>query len=171
MAASGAARMADWPGPDPLRPADATDGALTAYAGFWRRAVAASIDVAILLLLLVPIILVVVMTFDVRADRLGPGDAVYWLANILITWLYYAGLESGVRQATLGKRLMRLKVTDLDGEPISFGRATARHFAKLVSAAPLMIGFLAAAVTARRQGFHDMIAGCLVVYAPDGAVG
>jgi uncharacterized RDD family membrane protein YckC len=163
-------RMAEWVGPDnPLHPAE--DAGAAAYAGFWRRAAAALIDALVLLVLLVPIILVIVSTFEVRADRLGPGDAVYWLANLLITWLYYAGLESGVRQATLGKRLMRLRVTDLDGEPISFGRATLRHAAKLVSLLPFMIGFVAAGVSPRKQGFHDMIAGCLVLRGSDSAAG
>ncbi len=70
-----------------------------------------------------------------------------------------------MRQATLGKRLMGLRVTDLEGEAISFARASLRHFAKILSLAPLMAGYLAVAVTARRQGFHDKIAGCLVLRA------
>jgi uncharacterized RDD family membrane protein YckC len=56
-----------------------------------------------------------------------------------------------------------LKVTDLEGRRISFARATGRHFAKLLSGFILMIGFIMAGFTQRKQALHDMIAGTLVV--------
>ena len=62
--------------------------------------------------------------------------------STVIGWLYYAGMESSARQATLGKGLLGLRVTDLDGDRISFLRATGRHFAKILSALILFIGFI-----------------------------
>jgi uncharacterized RDD family membrane protein YckC len=56
-----------------------------------------------------------------------------------------------------------IKVTDLSGNAISFGRATVRHFGKILSAIILLAGYLMVAFTAKKQGLHDMIAGCLVV--------
>ena len=53
-------------------------------------------------------------------------------------------------------------VTDLRGRRISFGQASARHFAKIVSALILGIGFLMCAWTERKQCLHDMMAGCLM---------
>jgi len=82
---------------------------------------------------------------------------------IVIGWLYYALMESSVRQATLGKMALGLMVTDLNGQKISFDRATGRHFAKIISALILFIGFLMAGFTRRKQALHDMIAGCLVI--------
>jgi uncharacterized RDD family membrane protein YckC len=55
-----------------------------------------------------------------------------------------------------------MKVTDLNGARISFGRATARHFAKVLSAFVLFIGFIMVGFTERKQGLHDLLAGTLV---------
>jgi uncharacterized RDD family membrane protein YckC len=55
-----------------------------------------------------------------------------------------------------------LKVTDLYGNRISFERATGRHFAKILSAMILCIGYLMVAFTERKQGLHDLLAGTLV---------
>jgi len=85
------------------------------------------------------------------------------LLGILIGWLYFAGLEGSSMQATLGKKLVNLKVCDLNGDPIGFGRATGRYFAKILSAIVLLIGFIMVGFTQRKQGLHDMIAGTLVV--------
>jgi uncharacterized RDD family membrane protein YckC len=82
---------------------------------------------------------------------------------LVADWLYFAYQESSPAQATIGKRALGIKVTDLEGNRISFGRATGRYFAKYLSAITLFIGFLLAAFTARKQALHDMIAGTLVV--------
>ncbi len=153
--------------PDALKPADDALAA-RAYAGFWRRVAAAVVDVVILTLAVLALSLIIVRSLGYVPELGSVEYAVYLLLNTAIVWLYYAGQESGVRQATFGKRLLRLRVTDLDGEPISFARASVRHFAKLASSIPFMAGFLAVAVTPRKQGFHDMIAGCLVVRADAG---
>jgi uncharacterized RDD family membrane protein YckC len=58
---------------------------------------------------------------------------------------------------------MSIVVTDLQGNRISFARATGRHFAKYLSAFLLGIGFLMAAFTSKKQALHDFIAETLVV--------
>jgi uncharacterized RDD family membrane protein YckC len=83
--------------------------------------------------------------------------------KILMGWLYYALMESSSNQGTLGKMALGLTVTDQAGQRISFGRATGRFFAKILSAMILLIGFFMIGWTARKQGLHDMIAGTLVV--------
>ena len=84
------------------------------------------------------------------------------ILSIVLSWLYSALLESSARGATLGKMVMGARVTDLSGGRISFGRATGRYFAKIISGMILAIGFIMVAFTARKQGLHDMIAGTLV---------
>lgn len=85
-------------------------------------------------------------------------------AALLITWLYHAYFESSSWQATPGKRVVNLYVTDLNGQPISFLNATGRHFAKIITGLiPLLLGYIMAAFTERRQALHDMIAGTLVL--------
>ncbi|MGB6469852.1 MAG: RDD family protein, partial [Candidatus Acidiferrales bacterium] len=66
-------------------------------------------------------------------------------------------------QGTLGKRALGLLVTDLEGRRVSFGRASGRYFGKIVSALILMIGFIMAGFTEKKQALHDMLAGCLVL--------
>jgi uncharacterized RDD family membrane protein YckC len=85
------------------------------------------------------------------------------LLNTLVAWLYFALLESSSSQATLGKMVLGLKVTGLDGDRITFLRATGRYVAKILSALILLIGFLMVAFTEKKQGLHDLIAGTLVV--------
>ena len=80
-------------------------------------------------------------------------------------WLYFAIMESSSRQATLGKLAFGIRVVDLDGDRVSFFRASARFFAKIFSALSLAVGFLMAAFTRRKQALHDMVASCLVVNA------
>jgi len=83
--------------------------------------------------------------------------------SVILMWLYYAGFESSRHQATLGKRIVGVRVTDTVGNRISFGTATVRHFAKILSWLTLGIGFLMILWTKRRQGLHDKIAGTVVV--------
>ena len=78
-------------------------------------------------------------------------------------WLYFALMESSSKQATLGKMALGIIVTDLNGNRLSFGRATGRYFGKIISGAILMIGYIMAGFTEKKQALHDIIAGCLVV--------
>ncbi|MCZ6692889.1 MAG: RDD family protein [Bacteroidetes bacterium] len=85
------------------------------------------------------------------------------MLGLAASWLYYAVLESGSYQGTLGKMLLNLKVTDLEGEQISFSRATGRFFGKFLSSFIIYIGYIMIGLTEKKQGLHDILAGCLVV--------
>lgn len=87
--------------------------------------------------------------------------------GFIIQWLYFALMESSKFQATVGKLAIGLIVTDLDGQRISFGRATGRYFAKILSGLILFIGFIMVAFTERKQGLHDIIASTLVYKTRD----
>ncbi|HEV3421006.1 MAG TPA: RDD family protein [Candidatus Acidoferrum sp.] len=151
------------------------------YAGFWLRLVASLIDGVIMGLaagvLLVPVFILTGMGthLDGLAARHGRPDPailigffgmilVFAAVSMLIQWLYHAYLESGETQATWGKQALGLYVTDLMGNPVTFGRASGRFFAKIVTGMiPLGIGYIMAGFTERKQALHDMIASCLVV--------
>jgi uncharacterized RDD family membrane protein YckC len=77
--------------------------------------------------------------------------------------IYFVLFECSHFRATPGKLVCGLIVVDLHGKRISFWRATARHFAKLLSILTLTIGFMMAGWTHRMQALHDKIAGCLVL--------
>jgi len=122
------------------------------YASFWQRFFAAFIDGFILL------IPNYIFQFMFGKETLGD-----YTASIITGWLYYALLESGSWQATVGKRSLRIKVVDMDGQRISFGQATGRHFGKFISAIILFIGYFMMLWDDKKQTLHDKMAGTLVV--------
>jgi len=88
----------------------------------------------------------------------------YVVLLIVGQWLDYAWMESSEKQATLGKLALGLVVTNTEGRRISFGRASGRFFAKMITGLiPLGIGYIMAGFTERKQALHHMIASCLVV--------
>lgn len=152
------------------------------YGGFWRRLLAFIID--LIFILIIEVFAIGIFGFSGTlgkvfkviqgtpvATAFGAGSLTQTLVPVfiaaavlllLIPWLYYAGLEGTRNQATLGKMALRLVVTDMKGRRISFARATLRHFSKILSLLVLCIGFLMIGFTCRKQGLHDIIAGCLV---------
>jgi uncharacterized RDD family membrane protein YckC len=141
------------------------------YGGFWIRVVAAFIDVAILRVAVSPIRLISgglglagtmsgVPHAGVALAALGGGVLV--IAMFFASWLYEAVMESSSCQATLGKMIFGMKVTDLSGNRISFERATGRYFAKILSKITLGLGYIMVGFTERKQGLHDLVAGTLV---------
>lgn len=136
------------------------------YAGFWMRFAAAFIDG---LIINVPFFIVrlVIQGGDLDNRHMSPEVAgivlLLNLLNIVASWLYFALQESAAPQATLGKRALGIRVTDLNGQRITFGRATGRYFGKILSGCTLFIGYIMAGFTERKQALHDMMAGTLVI--------
>ncbi len=126
------------------------------YAGFWRRLAAIFLDGLIIGAVAAALGLPVVAPAGVGRVSIEP-------LGIVLAWLYFALMESSAKQATLGKMALGIIVTDEQGRRISFARATGRHFAKILSALTLLIGYLMAGFTRRKQALHDMLAGCLVL--------
>jgi uncharacterized RDD family membrane protein YckC len=153
------------------------------YAGFWLRVVAYLIDSIIVsaafMALFIPFAIMTGLTAVL--GNIHPGEdprdigailgGTFFLGLFTVlslaflgAWLYHAKMESSAWQATLGKKALNLRVTDLYGARISFARASGRHFAKLITGMiPLGVGFMLAGLTERRQALHDMIASCLVL--------
>lgn len=152
----------------------AADGAPP--GGFWIRFVAYVIDA---LILLVPTVILVGLfagfvflnrdSLDHEEEGL-PAVLVIALvllvvAMIVINWLYEALMTSSPRGATFGKMALGLRIVRFDGAQLSFGRATARHFAKymVTPMVPLAIGYIMAAFTNRKRALHDILADTLVI--------
>ena len=141
------------------------------YGGFWIRVVAFIIDAIIVRTAAWPISMI--FGLGGLAGTLGGlphsgmglhllGGGVVAVVVVFGSWLYEAFMLSSPYQATLGKMIFGMKVTDLSGNRISFGRATGRHFAKWLSGIILGIGYIMVGFTERKQGLHDMLAGTLV---------
>ncbi|TXK48646.1 RDD family protein [Pontibacter qinzhouensis] len=82
---------------------------------------------------------------------------------LLAHWLYYTLLEASPRQATIGKFVLGLQVTDLHGKPLNLAKSNIRYIVKVVLAAPVLIGFLLIINERRKQVLHDYIAKTVVV--------
>src|SRR5258708_12943387 len=117
--------------------------AVSSYAGFWIRVLATIIDRLILGVLLSPLFFIYILPAIIKASQGGFDEdsphfvlafaPIVWLIAFAVSWAYEAFLTSSEWQGTVGKRVLNLKVTDLNGNRISFGRATGRFFAKLPS--------------------------------------
>ncbi len=126
------------------------------YAGFWNRFVANIYDNIITFVICIPVLVIIGVLVDVDEKQMQ-------LIAILIYWVYHAGFESSEKKATIGKQAMGIIVTDMDGNRISFIKATIRNFSKFISLITLYIGFIMIGFTKKKQGLHDKIAGCLVM--------
>ena len=162
------------------------------YAGFWMRVVAHLVDSILVwvgLMLLGAIISpsVSITIFDKQPGGGGgdysvsyiqPADYmimsntphIHWhghgvleMAWLVLPALYYILFESSRLQATPGKLLCRMRVTDLHGNRIDALRATGRYLGKYLSLLIFGIGFLMVAWTRRKQGLHDILAGTFVI--------
>jgi uncharacterized RDD family membrane protein YckC len=146
------------------------------YAGFWRRLAAFLLDFLIGFGAWLAVIAAV--TFLIAAVMLSVGgqtldsfpkaipnwvNLAYYGLGLVMTWLYYTFAEASRWQGTVGKLALGIKVTDLAGTRISWLRANARYWAKLLSFLIVGVGFLMIAFTERRQGLQDMLASTLVV--------
>ena len=145
--------------------------AIIVYAGFWRRFVAVLVDSIILAIggaIIGGIVGAIIGgVLGASGTDLGTIKAVAgvvgYIISIVLNWLYFTLLESSSKQATLGKMAIGIIVTDLIGNRISFGKANARYWGKIVSAIILLIGFIMAGFTQKKQALHDIMAGTLVV--------
>ncbi|MDX6382521.1 MAG: hypothetical protein QOK48_94 [Blastocatellia bacterium] len=141
------------------------------YAGFWLRFAAYLIDSILLALVTLPVgfaLGVIMATTGVDSDPSITMSVNLLIngASILLGWLYSSLLESSSWQGTVGKKVVGLRVTDLDGNRISFGKATGRYFGKILSGMICLVGFFMAAFTEKRQALHDMLANTLVLSGP-----
>jgi uncharacterized RDD family membrane protein YckC len=150
------------------------------YAGFWRRAVAYVIDALIIVVLAMPFLMLLAprdlsaweqysklptdQLFDLTNPVVRPIMIIVLPVMFVAGWLYYALSESSIWQATPGKRLLGLRVANMEGQRLSFTRASARFFGKVLTGlVPFGVGWILAGLTKRKQALHDMIAGCLVL--------
>ncbi|MEN1995275.1 RDD family protein [Stenotrophomonas bentonitica] len=135
------------------------------YAGFWKRYAAYFIDYILLTVVTLPLSMIINLT------GAGSGNESVQVALTLVVMLlsmvisigYYAGFHASRGGATLGKMAVGIKVVRGNGERISFLRAFYRYLATIVSSLILMIGFIMAAFTERKQALHDMMCDTLVV--------
>lgn len=148
------------------------------YAGWFRRAMAFIIDLAIFLVIFVPFS-VAIGGLAAHARPVNPYHQWIMIAVVSLFWLLLATMES-LAGATLGKKALGLRVTDLNGNRLTFGDALIRNFVKVplwtlpqylfpkATLALLWGGgqipvFLFCAFTAKHQAIYDLLAGSIVI--------
>ena len=137
------------------------------YVGFWKRFVAFLIDTFIVLVVTVPLVLAIYGRS--YGERSGGVFAGFWdfmiqvvlpAVAVIVFWRY--------RGATPGKMAISARIVDAQTlSAPSTGRLVTRYFAYIVSMLPLGFGFIWIGIDRRKQGFHDKIAGTVVVYDDD----
>ena len=151
----------------------------TNYAGFWLRFVAVIIDGlllgAIQFIAIMPILGIMGIGLPTDIQNLDSSEEIDMVAQMMamagvtqivfltIQTLYFSFMESSKYQASIGKIVLGLKVTDVNGSPLDFTKALVRNLCKILSSMILLIGYLMAAFTEKKQALHDMIAGTLVI--------
>jgi len=160
-------------------------------AGFWRRLAAYFIDSMFIAFITLPMLTIIIMQTSlkpfpsIRADQgvvtedylddladnfvdhyqesVKKGLVYSFVIQFIFAWCYFAGMESSPLRATIGKLAVGIYVVDDSGERLSFGRATGRHFGKIISGLIVGIGYIMAGFTSQKKALHDMMAGALVV--------
>ncbi len=129
------------------------------YAGFWIRVGATLIDTIILM-----IVLFIPVSFFISVESYANSDPFTdLLFNFIIpmaitVWFWRKYL------ATPGKMALRLKVVDaVTGDKMSTGQAIGRYFAYIPAMLPFCLGLIWVGVDERKQGWHDKLAGTVVI--------
>ncbi len=134
------------------------------YAGFWIRVAASLIDTALILVLIMPPLIGIYGTayFDMQSMIAGTWDFllswVFPALAVIVFWVY--------RSATPGKLMLHLHIVDAktDAKP-STAQFIGRYFGYYISAIPLMLGLIWVGFDKRKQGWHDKLAGTVVIYS------
>ncbi|WP_042349116.1 RDD family protein [Bacillus massiliigorillae] len=142
------------------------------YASFGRRLAAYLIDGMILSAIISTLAALGILSLiGVNLDLSQLQDPSYSLANnkgylfatFIVGTLYYTLLQSSKWQATIGKKLLGVKVVTLEGDRISFFRAIIRHLVMFSISSLFYFGFIMALFTKRKQTLHDLLAKTLVI--------
>jgi uncharacterized RDD family membrane protein YckC len=153
------------------------------FAGFGRRLVAFTIDNIIINIVFIIFLVIIVAAFAFGSLS---GDADVWIADwtnpsritslaLMVTIFYiavsiaYFTYFHGINGRTPGKMLLALQVLSAEGRPIGFGTAFLRAIGYLVSSLlfTLPLGFIWAIFDKKKQGWHDKIAGTVVIIRPE----
>lgn len=134
------------------------------YAAIWKRAVALVIDTFITTVVSLIFVVISIYIYDYSG---GKSDVSLGLMIFFISqgssWIYHAAFESSSYQATIGKKLLKLKVEDEYGVALNFSRASVRFLLKQVSILFLYIGCVIAFFSQKKQALHDIICSTYVV--------
>lgn len=134
------------------------------YVGFCARVGASLIDTLLLVAITIPLLLAIYgwAYFDSAQTGFiaGPADVlISWILPAVAVILFWMR-----KQATPGKMVVSARVVDAEtGNPLTAGQSIGRYLGYFVSTLPLGLGLVWVAFDARKQGWHDKLAGTVVI--------
>ena len=135
------------------------------YAGFWVRVLASLVDSVLMVLIILPVLYGVYGDHYLASGHLVAGFWDFMLSYVLpavATVLFWA-----YKSATPGKMLIRARIVDArTGRKPTTGQLLLRYLGYFAAMLPLMLGILWVAFDRRKQGWHDKIAGTVVIREP-----
>jgi len=132
------------------------------FASFDQRLLAWVIDYFFITLVFVVLVLLCFVFVEEKEQRIMLIFSSMPLI-VVAKFIYGSIAEAGEKQGTIGKRLLKIKVTDMEGRRLSTEKSFARNAAKVISIIPLFAGYLVSFLNKKQQCLHDLIANTLVV--------
>ncbi|GAB3927152.1 RDD family protein [Mucilaginibacter myungsuensis] len=132
------------------------------FGGFDQRMLASVIDWLIVMAWFVVPAFVAILFIENKMVRLIlPVSLLVFIP--LAYFIYHVVMEGSAKQGTYGKQILKIRVSDTNGEPIDKAKAFARNLAKLLSVLTFPIGYILLFLNKKRQCLHDMVAETLVI--------
>ena len=132
------------------------------YAGFWARLLAAIVDTVVLVLITLPLTIAIYGNKIWESDDLVIGSwdiVINWILPAVIIILFWC-----FRGATPGKMITRMNIVDAQtGALLSVKQSLVRYIGYIISTIPFCLGFIWIGFDKKKQGWHDKLAGTVVV--------
>jgi len=132
------------------------------FAGFDQRWLASVLDWFMVLLVIIFFGVIALLSTSDKSTQIMIALSVLGIIPI-VNFIYHVVMEASPKQATYGKQILKIKVTDLLGERIDVARSLGRNVAKILSVLTLFIGYLYSFFNSKQQCLHDVVAGTLVI--------
>ncbi|MBC6112328.1 RDD family protein [Pedobacter fastidiosus] len=132
------------------------------FAAFDQRLLASVIDHFLIFGIYILLILISFVFIEGKDQRIM-AFLIPFPSIFIIKLIYGTFAEASIKQATIGKRLINIKVSDLEGSRISFGTSAIRNFSKILSVIPVFFGYLYSFLNKKHQCWHDIAANTLVI--------
>lgn len=132
------------------------------FAGFDQRWMASALDWFMVSLVIVFFGVIALLFISEKSTQIIIAVSVLGIIPIA-NFIYHIIMEASAKQGTYGKQILKIKVTDMQGERIDFAKSFGRNLAKILSVLTLFIGYLYSFFNSKQQCLHDVVAGTLVI--------
>jgi uncharacterized RDD family membrane protein YckC len=132
------------------------------FAGLDQRWMASALDWFMVSLVIIFFGVIALLFISEKSTQILIAVSVLGVIPVA-NFIYHVVMEASPKQGTYGKQVLKIKVTDLQGERIGLARSFSRNLAKILSVLTLFIGYLYSFFNSKQQCLHDVVAGTLVV--------